>query len=268
MQQLSTSSRCSNFHFAPASLQARQEHNQVLGQNQNKHINKYKDMSIVKHENWRIDKYKFWASTSFNSYFRCRPGAAPKPTSRYTHTAARPHCRSFSATATPPLHRLHSAATPPQRSPHAAVCHCCPPAPPRTQKIGSRLLNMTSHIVVDIYSFFRWIDTSLWLSGQDESQTCSESGDMGQLSQGAETLSVSLSLFVILRGTEPVSALKWALLYCCALYIFSLEFCQWRSHTDRLWVLTLDMNMDFQSSAVLLHFGVGPWTGTRRHARD
>ena len=67
---------------------------------------------------------------------------------------------------------------------------------------------MTSHIVVDIYSFFRWIDTSLWLSGQDESQTCSESGDMGQLSQGAETLSVSLSLFVILRGTEPVSALK------------------------------------------------------------
>ena len=40
---------------------------------------------------------------------------------------------------------------------------------------------------------------------------------------------------VILRGTEPVSALTRALLYCCALYnFFFLGFRQWQSRADRV----------------------------------
>ena len=65
----------------------------------------------------------------------------------------------------------------------------------------------------------------------------------------------------ILRGTEPVSALTSALLYCCALYNFVfLGFRQWRSCADR--VLTLNMNIQLPLFGVTLphvrawHMGV------------
>ena len=48
----------------------------------------------------------------------------------------------------------------------------------------------------------------------------------------AETL---CSASAILRGTEPVSALTRALVYCCTLQNFLLlGFCQWRSRADRV----------------------------------
>ena len=122
MHQLSTrsSSRCTKISFRSSQFAgsnvAWPGHNQVLGRNQKKRINKYKDMRIVKHENKRLDKYKFRASTSFNSYFRCRPGAAPMPTSRYTHTAARlQHQHYCNATSTPQRRRNAAAATKPSR---------------------------------------------------------------------------------------------------------------------------------------------------------
>ena len=50
------------------------------------------------------------------------------------------------------------------------------------------------------------------------------------------------SPLAILRGTEPISTLTRALLYCCALcdFVF-LGFRQWRSRADRF--LTLNMNI-------------------------
>ena len=50
----------------------------------------------------------------------------------------------------------------------------------------------------------------------------------------------------ILRGTEHVSALTCALLYCCSLSIIFLlasGFCQWRSQARADRVLTLNMNI-------------------------
>ena len=53
--------------------------------------------------------------------------------------------------------------------------------------------------------------------------------------QGAETLYLPLA---ILHGTEPVSTLTCALLYCCSLYIFlsflDFKFHQWRSRADKV----------------------------------
>ena len=47
------------------------------------------------------------------------------------------------------------------------------------------------------------------------------------------------SALAILRGTEPVSALTRALLILLRLYdFFVLGFCQWRSHADKVVILT------------------------------
>ena len=60
-----------------------------------------------------------------------------------------------------------------------------------------------------------------------------------RIQHGTETF---LRPSVILRGTEPVTALKRALLYCFALYNFVfLGFRQWWSRADK--VLTLNMNI-------------------------
>ena len=60
---------------------------------------------------------------------------------------------------------------------------------------------------------------------------CSELGDLGSILGGAET---PCSPLAILCGTEPVSALTRARLYCCIFYNCSfLGFRQWRSRADR-----------------------------------
>ena len=67
-------------------------------------------------------------------------------------------------------------------------------------------------------------------------------------SQGAETPCRPLA---ILRGTEPVSALTRALLYCCVLYKKKiLGFCQWRSRADRV--------VNHPTSTVLENLNSGP----------
>ena len=80
--------------------------------------------------------------------------------------------------------------------------------------------------------------------------SCIELGDMGSILDGcchrAETPCLPLA---ISRGTEPVSALRHALLYCCTLYntiqylyiYIYLGFRHFQSSTDR--VLTLNMNI-------------------------
>ena len=55
-------------------------------------------------------------------------------------------------------------------------------------------------------------------------------------------LKVSATPQLFLPGTKPVRGLKGELLYCCALYnFFSFEIRHWRSFTEK--VLTLYLNI-------------------------
>ena len=77
-----------------------------------------------------------------------------------------------------------------------------------------------------IYFFFSKIHTNLWvwlwLSGEGKSQWGGQHEfNSHRPAQGAETLCCP---FVILCGTEPVSALTITLLYCSTLNIFFLNF--------------------------------------------
>ena len=86
------------------------------------------------------------------------------------------------------------------------------------EKSDCRLQNTSSNIKSNIPVFFiDWHESMAeWLRQNAESQAA-----WVRFPLGAETL---CSASAILRGNEPVSALTRALLYCCALYNFSLSW--------------------------------------------
>ena len=84
-----------------------------------------------------------------------------------------------------------------------------------------------------IYLFF---GRTTW-SGLVMMLSRSESGEMGSISAGccAETL---CRLSAILRGTEPVSAhTRGFYIAALSIFFFVVEFREWRSRADRIWIL-------------------------------
>ena len=68
-------------------------------------------------------------------------------------------------------------------------------------------------------------------------ESSSQSGSMGSIpSKGRSPLQPLAGPSAILHGSEPISALTHALLYCCSLNGFR----QWRSHADRALVLNYE----------------------------
>ena len=106
---------------------------------------------------------------------------------------------------------------------------------PVHKKIGWRWQNTTIHVL--FFPCYWYKPMAKWLRLVAESRAT-----WIWFMMSAETL---CSASAILRGTEPVSALTRALVYCCTLQNFLLlGFCQWRSRADR--VVNLSMTIRLQ----------------------
>ena len=127
------------------------------------------------------------------------------------------------------------------------------------QKSGSWLLDTMRHILFPAKDRYKPI--AQWLRSV---ALILETWD--QFPQGVKVSAIvppQAGPLAILCGTEPVSGLTPALLYCCALYnFFFLGFCQWRSCLDRVLTLKMNILLQFHCFGAL---GVLPGGQTRPH---